>query len=82
VSEAKVHYRCPRCSRAAAWTDGTMVAAGDERDEYWCQTCGEETPLEDCEVVNVCPHSRTRVTRTLAAGAHMVQCLDCKERVA
>lgn len=44
-------YRCPRCSQSGKWTDGASVEAGDERDEYWCQYCGEETPLEDCEVV-------------------------------
>lgn len=43
-------YRCPRCSQPGEWTDGTVEAAGDERDEYWCQHCGEETPLEGCEV--------------------------------
>jgi DNA-directed RNA polymerase subunit RPC12/RpoP len=44
-------YRCPRCSQAGEWTDGTVKALGDERDEYWCQYCGEESPLEDCEAV-------------------------------
>lgn len=42
-------YRCPRCYRVSQWTDGTSVAAGDERDEFWCQTCGKETPLEYME---------------------------------
>jgi hypothetical protein len=42
-------YVCPRCMVAGEWTDGTSVAAGDECDEYWCQHCGEESPLEDCE---------------------------------
>lgn len=44
-------YRCPRCYRVAQWTDGTSVGAGDERDEFWCQTCGEEIFLEAMEVV-------------------------------
>jgi predicted RNA-binding Zn-ribbon protein involved in translation (DUF1610 family) len=52
LRESGPMYRCPRCGQAAYWTDGTDTAAGDERDEYWCQTCGEETPLVDCEVVN------------------------------
>lgn len=81
MSVVKIQYRCPRCSRAAEWTDGTMVAAGDERDEYWCQTCGEETPLKDCEVVQVCTHARTETKRTLKADSHMVFCLDCRERL-
>ena len=29
-------YRCPRCSTVARWTD---------EDEFWCQTCGAETPM-------------------------------------
>jgi protein gp37 len=42
-------YQCPQCDRSAAWTDGRSLAAGDEVDEYWCQTCGAETPLVGCE---------------------------------
>jgi hypothetical protein len=44
-------YECPQCSRVAAWTDGRMVSAGDEVDEFWCQTCGAEVPLSACTVV-------------------------------
>jgi DNA-directed RNA polymerase subunit RPC12/RpoP len=44
-------YRCPRCSQALHWTDGKSTEAGDEVDEYWCQYCGEESPLADCEKV-------------------------------
>lgn len=31
-------YRCPRCARVGYWTDGTEA-------DYWCQVCGEETPV-------------------------------------
>jgi hypothetical protein len=42
-------YQCPQCSAPPApWTDGTVKAEGDERDEFWCQTCGWETPLDEC----------------------------------
>lgn len=44
-------YRCPRCSQARLWTDGRSAEAGDEVDEYWCQHCGEESLLADCEKV-------------------------------
>jgi hypothetical protein len=42
----KQTYECPVCCRIAPWTDGRSVQAGDECDEFWCQTCGTETPLE------------------------------------
>jgi hypothetical protein len=42
-----IKYECPKCCRVAEWTDGTVKAMGDERDEFWCQFCGAETPLED-----------------------------------
>jgi len=38
-------YQCPRCDRVAPWTDGQSREAGDGTDEFWCQTCGAETPL-------------------------------------
>jgi predicted RNA-binding Zn-ribbon protein involved in translation (DUF1610 family) len=41
-------YECPQCCRVAPWTDGRSVKAGDEVDEYWCQTCGAEVPLAAC----------------------------------
>lgn len=44
-------YRCPSCERVAPWTDGRLAAAGDPEDEFWCQTCGAETPLSACAVV-------------------------------
>lgn len=44
-------YRCPSCERVALWTDGRLAAAGDPEDEFWCQTCGAETPLSACAVV-------------------------------
>lgn len=43
-----LEYECPRCCRWAKWTDGESIEAGDESDEFWCQTCGEETPLVNC----------------------------------
>lgn len=46
------YYECPVCYRWAPWTDGTVKAVGDERDEFWCQTCGEETPLDLMRVDN------------------------------
>jgi hypothetical protein len=46
-------YECPQCDRVAAWTDGRKVSAGDEADEFWCQTCGAEVPLESCVVVAI-----------------------------
>jgi len=44
-------FRCPRCSTAAPWTDGRTREAGSDIDEFWCQTCGAETPLDDMEKV-------------------------------
>lgn len=44
-------YECPVCYRIAPWTDGTVKADGDERDEYWCQTCGAVTALENCRTM-------------------------------
>jgi len=41
-------YGCPQCERHGAWTDGRSARAGDEVDEYWCQTCGAEAPLTAC----------------------------------
>ena len=48
----KQTYECPVCCRIAPWTDGRSVQAGDERDEFWCQTCGTETPLEAMTVAD------------------------------
>lgn len=45
-------YECPECFRVAPWTDGTVAEMGDERDEFWCQTCGAETPLARCRRVD------------------------------
>jgi hypothetical protein len=42
----EVDYECPRCFRVAPWTDGI-----ENVPEFWCQTCGAETPLNDCRVV-------------------------------
>lgn len=51
VDSDAVDYECPRCSNIAPWTDGTTRKAGDKRDEFWCQNCGAESPLEDCREV-------------------------------
>jgi len=39
-------YRCPQCSRWGKWTDGVEESDDDTPDEFWCQTCGAETPIE------------------------------------
>lgn len=46
-----VRYVCPACFRAAPWADGMSKKSGDDRDEFWCPTCGTESPLQDCEKV-------------------------------
>lgn len=51
TESAEPEYECPTCFTIAPWTDGTVKAKGDERDEFWCQTCGFETPLEECRQV-------------------------------
>ncbi len=45
-------YRCPQCSTVARWTDGVIAGfdtamSGEpaSEDEFWCQTCGAETPM-------------------------------------
>lgn len=45
-------FTCPSCDRSAPWTDGRSKEAGDEVDEFWCQTCGTESPLESCDLVD------------------------------
>jgi protein gp37 len=40
-------FECPRCSQRLPWTDGRDRRHGDEVDEYWCQHCGQESPLAD-----------------------------------
>lgn len=41
-------YGCPACGQSGAWTDGRAIRLGDDVDEYWCQTCGAETPMSAC----------------------------------
>lgn len=48
-------YECPQCCRVAAWTNGRKKSAGDEVDEFWCQTCGAEVPLTACAIVAATP---------------------------
>lgn len=63
-------YRCHRCSQPGRWTDVTVRALGDDHDEYWCQVCGEETPLEDCEqVITILPDIRRVQIALEKAGA-------------
>lgn len=50
-------YECPQCCRIAPWTDGRKVSAGDEQDEFWCQTCGAEVPLTACTIRPFNPES-------------------------
>ncbi|PBC72352.1 MULTISPECIES: hypothetical protein [unclassified Streptomyces] len=52
TTDRQTLYECPQCSRVAAWTDGRKVSAGDEVDEFWCQTCGAEVPLSGCTIVS------------------------------
>ena len=40
-------FECPYCARSGRWTDGQDKALGGEVNEYWCQVCGEESPLSD-----------------------------------
>jgi len=47
-----VKYECPWCYNTAEWTDGQAVEAGDPVDEFWCRTCGAETPLELCRRIS------------------------------
>lgn len=42
-------YRCPNCDRWAEWTDGIEESDDEGPDEFWCQTCGDETPLADMD---------------------------------
>ncbi|MEU5156785.1 hypothetical protein [Glycomyces sp. NPDC021274] len=48
-AQGETEYRCPNCDRWAPWTDG--VIDGDDEDvaEFWCQTCGCQTAVEDME---------------------------------
>lgn len=39
--------QCDACQYESPWTDGRSRAAGDEVDEFWCQVCGHENPLND-----------------------------------
>jgi hypothetical protein len=34
-------YRCPKCARVDRWSQGTDA-------DYWCPTCGAETPAALC----------------------------------
>jgi hypothetical protein len=50
-------YECPQCCRVAPWTDGRKVSAGDEQDEFWCQTCGAEVLITACTIRPFNPES-------------------------
>jgi DNA-directed RNA polymerase subunit RPC12/RpoP len=50
----ETEFRCPDCNRWAPWTDGIEADEdeaedGNEADEFWCQTCGSQTELENME---------------------------------
>lgn len=49
----KVLYLCPECEQAREWTDGKSTHSGDDTDEYWCQVCGAEVPIEACTEIQV-----------------------------
>src|SRR5271165_7158895 len=53
IGEARARFTCPKCARSARWTDGRSRWTGDEVNEFWCQTCGEETPLDDGEAARL-----------------------------
>jgi hypothetical protein len=44
-------YECPSCCRVAPWLNGRSTKAGDDADEFWCQTCGTESPISACGMV-------------------------------
>lgn len=44
-------YECPQCCRVSPWTNGRSVRAGDDVDEFWCPTCGTESPLVACAAI-------------------------------
>lgn len=44
-------YECPQCCRVSPWTDGRSIRAGDDVDEFWCPTCGAESPLAACAAI-------------------------------
>ncbi|MFG3340559.1 DUF433 domain-containing protein [Glycomyces sp. NPDC048151] len=44
-----VEYCCPQCDRWAEWTDGLQASDGEDLDEFWCQTCGAQTSLDDMD---------------------------------
>jgi hypothetical protein len=66
-------YICPRCQRAAEWTDG-IEGSGTQPDEFWCQTCGAETPLADCEVAATEPTQAERKAMHASLAATRCQC--------
>jgi protein gp37 len=41
-------FECSVCCRSGLWNNGRSIAAGDEVNEYWCQVCGAEVPIEGC----------------------------------
>lgn len=41
-------FECPKCRRWGPWTDGTAKELGDAHDEFWCQTCGAQSPVSEC----------------------------------
>lgn len=49
AEEAPTEYRCPNCHRWALWTDGVVDGDDEGVEEFWCQTCGCQTAVEDME---------------------------------
>lgn len=66
AEEAPTEYRCPNCDRWALWTDGIEESDDEGPSEFWCQTCGDETPLESMDSR---PQERTGDTNTSPAGS-------------
>jgi hypothetical protein len=78
----KLTYECPVCCRIAPWTDGRSVQAGDECDEFWCQTCGTETPLEAMTVAeNVVYGDGADPERQAYLEDKLGQCAKCGRNV-
>ncbi len=48
LQQPVVEYHCPECNRWSEWTDGIEGCDDDEDagDEFWCQTCGAQTPVD------------------------------------
>jgi predicted RNA-binding Zn-ribbon protein involved in translation (DUF1610 family) len=48
-AQGEAEYHCPNCYRWAPWTDGVVDGDDEGVAEFWCQTCGCQTAVEDME---------------------------------